>query len=186
MILKVSIKKSNNILSNINYPDNKMNNPVTNLFIVDSDKVMVSGLKQYLNDRFGKNLLISSFYTGESCLEKIDKNTDFVILAYYLNGSTGNDVLRSIKKINSKTEVIMLSSNENVGIAIDAFRSGAKDFIIKGQNDRKKIASRLQNIFMYPVRVLVKEFAISKYLAMFLLTFVTMGILVAIILKQGR
>lgn len=108
-----------------------------NVFIVDDNKLMDISLKQYLEARFGKSVSISIFYDGKSCLEKVDKNTDIVILDYFLdceNKNLGNgiQVLKEVKKINPKTEVIMFTSNENAGQAIKSFRAGATGYIVKG------------------------------------------------------
>ena len=86
------------------------------------------------------------------------------------------DILKSIKYTNPKTEVIMLSGNEDMAIAIETFRSGAKDYVIKGNGSWKKISKLLQLIITEPIRILVREFGVSKYMAIFLLTFVIMGV----------
>ena len=91
----------------------------------------------------------------------------------------GTDVLKSIKKINPKTEVIMLSCNEDMGVAIDSFRKGATDYVVKGDKAWKKITHIVRDIITYPIRILVQEFKVSKFVAIFLLTFITMGIIVA-------
>ena len=160
-----------------------MNAPTLNLFIVDDDSTMVKELRSYLSLRFGSSLAISSFYNGESALRKVDKNTSIVILDYNLKGENGSGMLKSIKKINPKTKVIMLTSNENIGIAIDSFRKGASNYVLKGNNAGRKIAALIYRSITYPVRVIVKELRVSKLLAIFLLTFTTMGIAVYIALK---
>lgn len=152
-----------------------MNTQALNLFIVDDDPLMATGLQNYLNKRFGIDLTISTFLTGESALKKVNNDTSIVILDYSLKGENGNDVLKSIKKINPKTEVIMLSSNEDIGIAIDSFRKGATAYVIKGEKAWNKISSLVYNMFMYPVKVLVEKWGMSERLAMFMLTFAAMG-----------
>ena len=147
-----------------------------NLFIVDDNKLLAIDLKHYLQNRFGADVNISTFNDGDSCIAKIDKTTDVVILDYCMDGKNGLEVLKSIKAINSKTEVIMLSGNEDMAIAIETFRSGAKDYVIKGNGSWKKITKLLQLIITEPIRILVREFGVSKYMAIFLLTFVVMGV----------
>lgn len=149
-----------------------------NLFIVDDNKLMVNTLKQYLQNRFGAGLKISTFSNGESCLEKVDLDTHIVILDYYMNGKNGLDILKLIKAINPKTEVIMLSNNEDIGLAIETFRAGAKDYVIKGQGSWKKITSLVNLIITEPIRIMVREFGVSKFTAIFLMTFITMGLAV--------
>jgi response regulator RpfG family c-di-GMP phosphodiesterase len=163
----------------IHFNINKMKNHVINLFIVDDDVLSTTMLKHHLNEKFGTAINISTFTSGKSVLEKIDKYTSIVILDYYLEGENGNDVLKSIKEINPKTEVIMLSSNEDITIAIESFRKGATNYVIKGEKAEKKITHIIYDIIAYPIRFIVREFGVSKFLAIFLLTFFIMGIAVA-------
>jgi two-component system OmpR family response regulator len=155
-----------------------MRAPGINIFLVDDNRLTVTDLKHFLNNMFGTDLNISVFNDGESCLKKIDKETHIVILDYFLDGKNGLEVLKLIKEINPKTEVIMLSSNEDIVLAIDTFRNGATDYVIKGNGSLKKISKLVYHIITEPIRILVREFGISKYMAIFLLTFVSMGAIV--------
>lgn len=159
-----------------------MENQGMNLFIVDDNKLLVTDLKHYLQNRFGVGMKISTFNDGESCLEKVDVNTHIVILDYFLDGKDGLEVLKSIKAINPKTEVIMLSGNEDIVLAIETFRSGAKDYVIKGKGAWKKITKLVEYIVTEPIRLMVREFGVSKFMATFLFTFIAMGIVVAWVL----
>jgi DNA-binding NtrC family response regulator len=154
-----------------------------NLFIVDDNKLMVSGLRQYLHNRFGHNLNISVFYNGESCLEKVNQKTNFVILDYFLDGENGNEILKSIKLINPKTEVIMLSSNEDIGTAIESFRGGAVDYVIKNDMAWKKLIPHVYRAITEPIRRLAKEYGFSKFTAIFLATFILIGAVVLLFFK---
>ncbi len=161
-----------------------MKNQPLNLFIVDDDTTIVNGLRNYLHKKFGNNVAISSYSSGKSALQKIDKNTNIVVLDYNLKGENGNDVLKSIKLINPKTEVIMLTSNEDISVAIESFREGASDYVIKGEKAAwTTVYSLILNIITYPAKFLVKEFGVNKYLAMFLTTFLVMAIGVYVVLQ---
>lgn len=163
-----------------------MNAQGINIFLVDDNKLTVTDLKHFLSNRFGADLNISVFYDGESCLEKIDEKTHIVILDYFLDGKNGLEVLKLIKEINPKTEVIMLSSNEDIVLAIDTFRNGATDYVIKGNGSLKKISKLVYRIITEPIRIIVREFGVSKYMAIFLLTFVTMGVVVLSVLYSMK
>jgi DNA-binding NtrC family response regulator len=154
-----------------------------NLFIVDDNVSMVTALKQYLQKRFGDALRIYTFYNGESCLKKINKDTDIVILDYYMDGKNGLETLKSIKEINPKTEVILLSSNEDIGTAIESFKEGAVDYIVKGPSSWKKLTDLINHFFTAPIRMIVREFGVSKFTAIFLMTFITIGVVVIVVLK---
>ncbi len=156
-----------------------MENNVTNIFIIDDDISSSNILKQQLNEKFGANINILTFTSGKSALEKLNKYTSIVILDYDLKGENGNDVLKSINKNNPKTEVIMLSSNEDIMTAIESFRKGVTDYEIQGEKASKKTKNIVYDIIAYPIRFIVREFGVSKFLAIFLLTFIIMGIAVA-------
>lgn len=155
-----------------------MENQEINLFIVDDDKFTVTALKHYLQNRFKFGVKVSTFYDGESCLKKVDKKTDIVILDYFMEGKNGLETLKAIKMINPKTEVVMLSSNEDMSLAVETFRVGATDYVIKGKGSSEKIIGLVNYIITKPLRFIVREFGVSKIVAIFLLTFAMMAVVV--------
>jgi two-component system OmpR family response regulator len=154
-----------------------------NLYIVDDNISMVTALKQYLQNRFGNGVKISTFYSGDSCLKRINKDTDIVVLDYYMDGKNGLETLKSIKEINPETEVIMLSSNEDIGMAIESYKEGASEYIVKGPTAWKRLSDVINNVVTAPIRFLEREFGVSKFTAIFLMTFITIGIVVVTVLK---
>lgn len=145
-----------------------------NLFIVDDNQSMVLALKHYLSDKFGERIKISTFLDGETCLKNIDEKTDVVILDYFLKGKNGNEILRSIKERNPRTEVIMLSSDENLETAIQSFRLGAQNYIVKSNNAWNKLAKLIRSFQERPVKS-IKEYGIPALISLLFLTFLTIG-----------
>ncbi len=160
-----------------------MNNQALNLFIVEEDLSIVRDLKSYLSNKFGTYLRISTFYTSEKALQKIDKDTSIVILDYDLDDMNGNEVLSSIKKINPNTEVIMLSSNEHITTAIESFRKGATDYVIKGDKAWKRLVPHIYRIIAEPIRKMGHEYGLGKFSLIFLITFIAAGIIAFTLLK---
>ena len=154
-----------------------------NLFIVDDNKLFESTLEKYLQKRFGLGINIFMFNDESSCLKEIGEKTDVVILDYYMPNKSALKTLKSIKSINPKTEVIMLSSNKNIGLAVEMHQQGARDYIVKGPKSLSKIIYILNFIITAPIRLLVREFKVSKFVAIFLLTFILMGIIVVSVLR---
>ncbi|MGZ3900751.1 MAG: response regulator [Bacteroidia bacterium] len=156
-------------------------NPI-NLFIVDDDDSMLTLVKNHLIRKFGHDVNITTFNSGEACLEHINYETHIVILDYYLNGENGLDILQLIKTINPHTEVIMLSNNEDMVAAIEAFKRGAREYVIKNTSSLKKI-SELINKKVVQFRTIVAEPNMQKFAALFFLTFATLAIVVTVIVK---
>lgn len=151
-----------------------------NLFLLEDDPWSSNRIVNFLEKRFSNSLTISTFINRETLLNKIDANTAIVILDYDLKGEKADLLVLEIKKINSNTEVIILSSDEDIGIAIDALRNGAKSVIIKGEQSKRELFLVIYKILNYPVRILVERFGINKILAIFIAYFIIIGIVVFI------
>ena len=159
-----------------------METQTLNLFIVDDNKSMVVALKHYIQNRFGKGIKISTFYNGESCIKEVNNTTDIVILDYSLEGKNGLEILKEIKKINQKTEVVMLSNNTDIDLVIESLKNGATDYVVKGPSSWNRLTTLISRIVTAPIRIIVREFGVSKFMAIFLMTFATMGVVVALFL----
>jgi DNA-binding NtrC family response regulator len=153
-----------------------------NLFIVDDNKSMVLALKQYLHDKFNEKLNISTFCDGESCLNNITDDTDVVILDYFLEGKNGNEILKSIKERNPGTEVIMLSSDENLETAIQSFKLGAKNYVVKSNRAWNKINKLVRSVIEGPEKPPGK-FEIPVLISMVLWTFLLIGVIATVVVK---
>lgn len=76
------------------------------------------------------NYSVKLYPTGEACLKELDQHPDVVILDYYLNtvepdAADGMEILQEIKKIDKFITVIMLSSQEQYGKAVQTIIKGA-------------------------------------------------------------
>jgi DNA-binding NtrC family response regulator len=147
-----------------------------NLFIVDANEKTSKGLQQSLYNRFGKSLDISTFSSGESCLEKVDANTRFVVLAYFLESMNGNEILKKIKAINPKTEVVMMSSNTNAVDIIESLRGGATDYLVKGDTAWRRLVPYVYRAIAEPIRRFGNEYGAVAYMAMFLIAFASVSL----------
>ena len=113
------------------------------IFIVDDDTM----LTEAITDRLTRNIphIVSAFHTGEECLKHLYDNPDVIVLDYYLNtvnkdAANGMEILKAIKKYNPAIHVILLSSQEHYGIAVQTIQKGAEHYVIKDENAFDKIA----------------------------------------------
>lgn len=147
-----------------------------NLFIVENDESLAKQLKDYLMRKFGAELNVSLFKNEESCLEMIDRDTHVVILEN-TNDKNGAEMVKDIKDINDKTEVILMSNEENIAESIEAYQAGAKDVVLKSES-WKRIHNTVRVIFMAPIRFIEREMDISTFLAMIMMSCVTIAFIV--------
>lgn len=125
-----------------------MSSPALNLFIVDDNPLMVTGLTAFLDNKFGDTLKITSFSSGEAALEKIDRSTNIIVLDYFLDtlkkdAANGMEILQTIKKRYPAVHIIMLSSQERYGVAMQTIQKGAEQYIIKDETAFEKIAAMI-------------------------------------------
>jgi DNA-binding NtrC family response regulator len=123
------------------------------------------------------------FHSGENCLKLVDKNTRFAILISFKEPDKKDDMVKSIKLINPKTEVIILSYNDTIEKIIESFRAGAADYIIKDSNVKKNVIADIYWKISEPLRKMGREFGLPKYTGIFIATVVSMGVIVLIVLK---
>lgn len=96
---------------------------------------------------------ILTFPTGEECLKEVlKKEPEVVVLDYCFNSNAsgtmnGLQVLNKIKRANPATEVIMLSAQDNVAVAVDTLKYGAYDYVAKGQSAFIKIRYDVRHIY---------------------------------------
>ena len=97
------------------------------------------------------NYTVQLYPTGEECLKALYQHPDVIILDYYLNtiepdAANGMEILQEIKKIDKHITVIMLSSQEQYGKAVQTIVKGALEYVVKGQDafDRIETIIRAQ------------------------------------------
>lgn len=148
------------------------------LYILEDNIISATALKRFLNLKFGEKLKITTFIDSATLLTAVDAKTAIVIIDYDLKGELSDRLLLAIKKINPKTEVIILSNNEDIGLAIESFRKGANSIVMKGKHTNRILESRIYKIITYPAELLVNTLGINKMLALFILCIVYIGIVV--------
>ena len=152
-----------------------------NIFIVEDNNVFRMALKADIENTFTKkNIKIHLFETGEACKEIFKEvKPEVVILDYNLNSKfpnaiNGIKVLDWIKKSNPNTNVIMLTSEDDIEIALKSFHHGASDYVVKSETKFKKINYSLFNIF----NIISAKSEAKKYRAMAIVLSLSIALLI--------
>lgn len=74
-----------------------------------------------------------------------------LILDFHLGGTggkeiTGTDVMKMVQDVSSNTEVVILTSDDSLGLANSMMRSGAYDYIIKSPAAPIKVLKSVLNL----------------------------------------
>lgn len=119
------------------------------IFLVDDEPIQNEMLKDYISERF--KYQIKTYESGESALKDMNLNPEIVVLDFHLNShlpnaQNGVEVLKKIKELHPEVQVIMLSGQDKLEVAIDSMKHGAYDYVIKGETAFSRMENVLNNI----------------------------------------
>lgn len=153
------------------------------IFLVDDEPIQNEMLKDYLNERFVYE--IKTFDNGEQMLQNMDLHPEIVVLDYHLSAhktdaKNGVEILKIMKDKYPNTQVIMLSGQDKIDVAIDSMKYGAYDYVVKGETAFSRTENILNNISeLHKVKTVNKAY---KRTIVLLGTAITLIILLAIYL----
>ena len=124
-----------------------------NVFIVDDEEINVEMMKDALSSKYSR-FDYTGFSTGEDCISQLDKNPKIIFLDYWLNSQNadamnGLQALKAIKQKSPKTEVVIVSSQDKIEVAVNVMKNGAFDYIIKGEGAFHRAQQVVFNILKY-------------------------------------
>lgn len=122
------------------------------IFIVDDDPVQSEMLKDHLSKMSGFDIHL--YNTGEECLKNVHLFPGIVFLDFYLNSvnkdaMNGLEVLHEIKKASPDTDVVMLSGQDKIDVAVNTMKHGAFDYIVKGESAFYRAEKAVFNIYRF-------------------------------------
>ena len=100
------------------------------IFIVEDDPFYQEIIRNEL--LVSDYVFVEAYSNGQECIDNLNLNPDIILLDYNLGEDmNGIEVLKKIKKINPSIEVIMLSAQERMKVALNSIQFGAFDYVIK-------------------------------------------------------
>ncbi len=122
------------------------------LFLVDDDAVFLKLLEIELLQH--ADFTITTFSSGELCLEQLSQNPDVIILDYHLDGINKNamnglETLDRIKAANADIPVVMLSSQDSIDVAINCMHHRALDYVVKSETAFLRLQKIITTLFSY-------------------------------------
>jgi len=119
------------------------------IFLVDDEPIQNEMLKDYISERF--QYKIKTYENGESAIKDLHLEPEIVVLDFHLNSHQANaqngvEVLKKIKDMKPEIQVIMLSGQDKLDVAVDSMKHGAYDYVIKGETAFSRMENVLNNI----------------------------------------
>ena len=99
--------------------------------IVEDDIIHYKLMKQLLSD---EEYEVTWYQNGTDFLINIDNLPDIVTLDHMLPDMSGLDILKKIHEITSDYNILFFSGQEDVSVVVEAYKLGAKNYIVKNQN----------------------------------------------------
>lgn len=123
------------------------------IYIVDDEPMQREMLMDHLGKMSGYECF--TFPTGEECIAAFKvRPADIVFLDYNLDSQQrdamdGIDVLRELKTLRPETEVVMISGQDRIEVAVNSMKYGAFDYIVKGEGAFYRAEKAVFNIYRY-------------------------------------
>jgi two-component system, NtrC family, response regulator AtoC len=117
---------------------------ITKIFLIDDDPVYSNIIKLSLAEEDAYDIHV--FKSGEEFFSNIHLDPDIVIIDYNLPGMSGLDILKKIKHIDPNICTIFLSGQDKLEIVVEAYNSGANNYIIKNDNVIFELKHCLENL----------------------------------------
>ena len=150
---------------------------VKTIFIVDDDPMQSTMLQDYLSKY--STFQIHIFNSGEECIKNLNVDPQIIFLDYNFDKAgkdamNGIDILKEIKAQKPTTEVVMISGQDRIDVAVNTMKYGAFDYIVKSES----AFHRSENVIFNIIKRLKLQGEASLYKK---LTF-TFGIALAVLI----
>ncbi len=101
----------------------------TRVLIVDDEQETLDLIEEYL---LGHDFDVTTAMSGEQAIAIVQKDLFHIaIVDLHLPGMTGSELLKSIKKIRTDIQAIMITGYGTIRDAVECMKLGASDFITK-------------------------------------------------------
>ncbi len=104
------------------------------IFIVEDDPWYGEILEYHLS--LNPDYEIVRFTNGKELLASIHQNPDLITIDFSLPDYTGDKLYKKIREYNDQLPVIVISGQEDIGVAVNLLKMGVTDYLIKDDNTK--------------------------------------------------
>ncbi len=101
------------------------------IFIVEDDPWYGEILSYHLS--LNPDFVVSKFETGNACLAALGSKPDLITVDFSLPDMTGEELFKKIKLEHPGVPVIVISSQEEVSVAVNLLKLGVNDYLVKDE-----------------------------------------------------
>lgn len=104
------------------------------IFIVEDDPWYGQVLEYHLN--LNPDYHIRRYESGKELLQNMHVRPDLITLDFSLPDMKGDEIFRKIKEIHPDIPVIVISSQEDISMAVKLLKMGVSDYLLKDDNTK--------------------------------------------------
>ncbi len=99
------------------------------ILVIEDDAVTAKNIQRYMRGH-GYDVQVAA--SGEQGLQQFEEfKPDLVLLDFSLPGKDGLEILRRLRQLDPRVKVILITGHGNVQLAVDAMKTGARDYLSK-------------------------------------------------------
>lgn len=114
--------------------------------LIAEDDVWYSEFLEYQIRLIDESCTISKVHTGKELISSLSSKPDIVTLDYSLPDYTGAELLKRILQESPSTQVIVISGQNDVSVAVGLLKDGAYDYIVKDVDTKERIWKTIMNL----------------------------------------
>lgn len=114
------------------------------IYLVEDDPWYGELLKYHLS--LNPDYDITLFSTAKECLSNLYHHPDVVCIDFGLPDMKGDRLLTEIRNINDAIPVVVISGQEEIAVAVNLLKAGARDYIIKDDNTKELLWNAILRI----------------------------------------
>lgn len=119
-------------------------NQLIKIFAVEDDNLFGRAIKHTLEKQGLYDVTL--FSSGEELFQHIHHNPDIITVDYNLPDISGLEVIQQIQQYNQDIAIVVVSGQEDVRVAVEAYKSGAKYYVVKDGNAFAELTHCVRNL----------------------------------------
>lgn len=122
----------------------KTNHSGFKVFVVEDNEWYCEMLTHHL--ALNPDYQVQGFHSASEVLAYIHEGPAVICLDYSLPDKNGSEVLKRIKEFNPDIQVIIISGQEDVGVAVKLLKQGAYEYLLKNGETKELLWNTINNI----------------------------------------
>lgn len=122
------------------------------IFIVEDNPTYAKTIQAFIRSKFPEIKEVKMFPVGETCLMDIQRDPDIVIMDYFLDSKysdaeNGLEIVKAIRAQKPETNIIVLSSQQEVGVVLESVKTYGCSYIKKDDLALSRLEEIIRKVY---------------------------------------